>query len=71
MDKEELSRKYRLVDNDNYKALRTEYLNLIVEKANSQLSSELLRGMLLLINESDSWERDYLIAVERERKKKE
>lgn len=57
---DEITRKYKLIDNDNYKKLRNEYLRFIVEKANSPISSDVLRGMLLLVNESDRWEREYL-----------
>lgn len=59
---EELKRKYDLVANEQYKLLRDEQLNLIVEKANSPISSDIIRGMLLLINESDKWEEEFLAA---------
>jgi hypothetical protein len=59
---EELKRKYDLVANEQYQCLRDEQLNLIVEKANSPLSSDIIRGMLLLINETDKWEQDFLAA---------
>lgn len=62
---EELKRKYNLVDNEIYPKLRAEYLDFIVKQANSQLPEGALRGMLLLINESDKWEDNFLI----ERKK--
>ena len=68
MPNEELKRRFELVDNQNYKALREEWVNYIVEKANSPMSSELIRGMLLLINESDSWETDYITVCERAKK---
>lgn len=58
---DETKRKYSLVDNDEYKKLRNEYLKFIVEKANSPINSDVLRGMLLLINESDRWKKEYLI----------
>ena len=68
MPNEELKRRFELVDNQNYKALREEWVNYIVGKANSTMSSELIRGMLLLINESDSWETDYIAVCERAKK---
>ena len=57
---EELKRKFDLVDNEVYPLLRAEYLDFIVKQANTNLSPEILRGMLLLINESDSWERRFM-----------
>ena len=59
---EELKRKYDLVANENYVNLRAEYLNYIVKQSNSQMSAELLRGMLLMINESDKWEQNFIAA---------
>lgn len=69
MDK--LEYRYKLVNNDEYKQLREEYLNVIVSKASSPVSADIIRGMLLLINESDQWERTYLSACEKARKEKE
>lgn len=61
MLKEDILRtKYELVTSEDYKKLRELELNFIVDTSNSQLSAETLRGMLLLINERDKWERDYL-----------
>lgn len=69
MDK--LEYRYNLVSNDNYKKLREEYLNCIVTKANSPLTADMIRGMLLLINESDQWERNFISACDKAKKKKE
>ena len=69
MDK--LEYRYKLVNNEEYKQLREEYLNMIVSKASSPVSADIIRGMLLLINESDQWERNYLSACEKARKEKE
>lgn len=66
-----LEYRYNLVNNDEYKKLRAEYLNVIVSKATAPLSADVIRGMLLLINESDQWERNYLSACEKARKNKE
>lgn len=61
MYKEDVLRtKYELVTSEDYKKLRELELNFIVDISNSQLSAETLRGMLLLINERDKWEKDYL-----------
>lgn len=59
-DLEELKRKYALVDNNIYPKLREEYLNYIVSQSNSPINPEVLRGMLLLINESDKWESNFI-----------
>lgn len=61
----ELIRKHNLVDNEQYKKLKEEYLSFIVDKANSSINSDVLRGMLLLINESDRWEKEYLSACKK------
>lgn len=58
----ELKRKYDLVANENYTNLRAEYLDFIVKQANTQLNPEILKGMLLLINESDKWEQNFIAA---------
>ena len=61
MSKEDILRaKYDLGTGEDCTKLRALELDFIVEKANSQLSAEMLRGMLLLINERDRWEREYL-----------
>lgn len=57
---DELKRKYDLVDNEVYPKLRAEYLNFIVSQSNAQINPEILRGMLLLLNESDKWEANFL-----------
>ena len=59
---DEIKRKYDLIDNEVYPKLRTEYLNYIVGQANSQIPEGVLRGMLLLINESDKWEQNFISA---------
>lgn len=59
MNKEELLRKYMLVKTGNYEAIRAEALNYIVEVSKSALSPDKVQGMLLLLNEIDSWGTDY------------
>ena len=59
---DELKRKYDLVDNEVYPKLRAEYLDYIVSQANTQINPEVLRGMLLLINQSDKWEQNFIDA---------
>ena len=59
---DELKRKFDLVDNEVYPKLRAEYLNFIVNQANTQIPEGVLRGMLLLINESDKWEQNFMAA---------
>lgn len=59
---DELKRKYDLVDNEVYPKLRAEYLDFVVKQANTQLNPEILKGMLLLINESDKWEQNFISA---------
>ena len=60
-----LKYKYDLVVSDTYKKLRELEVNYIIDKANSQLSAETLRGMLLLINERDRWEKEYISACKK------
>lgn len=60
-DLDELKRKYDLVDNEVYPKLRTEYLDFVVKQSSSNINPEILRGMLLLINESDKWETNFKI----------
>lgn len=62
VDLDELKRKYDLVDNEIYPKLRAEYLNFIVGQSNTQMPEGVLRGMLLLINESDKWEQNFITA---------
>lgn len=57
---DELKRKYDLVDNEVYPKLRAEYLDFIVKQSGTNLNPEILRGMLLLINESDKWEANFM-----------
>lgn len=59
---EELKRKFDLVDNYNYEQLRMEQLNYIVKQSGSQSNPEVIRGMLLLINETDRWKQNFLSA---------
>ena len=59
-DLDELKRKFDLIDNEVYPKLRAEYLDFIVKQANSQLPEGALRGMLLLISESDKWESNFI-----------
>lgn len=67
MDKEELKRRYDLVDNEVYPKLRKEYLDYIVSQANSPMPEGILKGMLLLINESDKWEQNFITARKKEK----
>lgn len=60
-DLDELKRKYDLVDNEVYPKLRAEYLDFVVKQSSSNINPEILRGMLLLINESDKWETNFKI----------
>lgn len=72
MDKDKLTRRYQLTNSaSNYEALRREYLDFIVEQTNSISNPEVIRGMLLLIRESDKWTPAYIKAVEEVRKQKE
>lgn len=59
---DELKRKYDLIDNEVYPKLRAEYLDFVVKQANTQINPEILQGMLLLINESDKWEQNFISA---------
>ena len=65
MHKEELIRKHELVSSQQYQEIRLRQLNNIVEKASSPISAEVLRGMLLLINETDQWEAEYNAALKK------
>ena len=66
VNKAELKRKYDLVANEVYPELRKEYLDYIVKQANTSLPEGILRGMLLLINESDKWETNFISARKKE-----
>jgi len=57
---DELKRRYDLIDNEVYPKLRAEYLDFIVKQSGTNLNPEILRGMLLLINESDKWESNFI-----------
>lgn len=63
MDRETIRKKYEIVTSDMYKELRDFYLEHIISSSNSNLDDKHIRGMLLLINESDSWEERYKSAV--------
>lgn len=63
MDREIMRRKYEIATSDVYKELRDFYLEHIINSSNSNLDDKHIRGMLLLINESDSWEARYKSAV--------
>ena len=56
---EELLRKYELVTSNEYKEIRQEALNFIVNCGNSTIGSERIQGMLLLVGHIDSWKDDY------------
>lgn len=66
MNKDELLRKYELAKSETYKAIRAEALNFIVRNSCSAISPEKIQGMLILIQEIDSWITD----CERELKKR-
>lgn len=59
-------RKYELVTSETYKFIRAEALNFIVKNSKSVISPEKIQGMLILIQEIDSWAADF----ERELKKR-
>lgn len=59
-DLDELKRKFDLIDNEVYPKLRAEYLDFIVKQSGTNLNPEILRGMLLLISESDKWESNFI-----------
>lgn len=68
MNKSELLRKYTLVKNGNYADIRAEALNFVVNISKSDLSPDKIQGMLLLLNEIDSWTLDYERELEKVRK---
>ena len=57
MNTDELRRKYEL--SCNYDELRKEQLEFIVRASKGQIDDKLIRGMLMLIAETDSWKTAY------------
>lgn len=69
MNTDELFRKYQLAE--NYAELRKEQLEYIVKASKGQIEDRLLRGMLMLIAETDSWKTSYEALLEKNKKKAE
>lgn len=70
MDREEIKRKYHLVESDTYKEIRAEALNYIVEVSGSPVPAERVQGMLLLIREIDGWRDAFERELEKARKER-
>lgn len=57
MDKDKLYRKYQLAKDGA--ELRSEALEYIIKLSKGQIDDKLIRGMLMLITEIDSWVTSY------------
>lgn len=69
MNTDELFRKYQLAE--KYAELRKEQLEYIVKASKGQIEDRLLRGMLMLIAETDSWKTSYEALLDKNKKKAE
>ena len=69
MNTDELFRKYQLAE--KYAELRKEQLEYIIKASKGQIEDRLLRGMLMLIAETDSWKTSYEALLEKNKKKAE
>lgn len=69
MNTDELFRKYQLAE--NYAELRKEQLEYIIKASKGQIEDRLLRGMLMLIAETDSWKTSYEALLDKNKKKAE
>lgn len=69
MNTDELFRKYQLAE--NYAELRKEQLEYIIKASKGQIEDRLLRGMLMLIAETDSWKTSYEALLEKNKQKAE
>lgn len=61
----ELKRRYDLVNTDTYKAIRELALEKIISLSASGVDEKELKGMVRLINYTDSFESDYLKEMEK------
>lgn len=61
----ELKRKYDLVNTDTYKAIRELALEKIISLSASGVDEKELKGMVRLINFTDSFKTDYLKEMEK------
>lgn len=59
--------RYKLVTSEQYKELRAIELNRIVELAASGIDEKELKGMIRLINYTDSFEAEYIKRMEEKR----
>lgn len=65
--KEKLRRKYELATSEQYKSLREEALDYIVQLSGNEQMKDYTQGMLLLIKFFDSFISDYETAVANEK----
>lgn len=54
-----LNKRYRLVTTDTYAEIRKEAIDYIMTCSSSSIPSEVIRGMLMLVNQLDSFKSDY------------
>ena len=59
LDLEYITYKYNLATSKEGQAIRKEFLDFIVKMSKSAIGSDKTTGMLLLINEFDSWITSY------------
>ena len=70
-DRELFQKRYEIVTTKTYKELRRLYQDVITELSGSAIDEKLLKGMLLLLRESDSWEAKYISAVDKYKRRED
>lgn len=71
MDKFEIiTRKKDLSKSAEYQQIREELCTFIIKQANTGINAEVIRGMLMLLNEVDKWEDQYSSYIEKKKKEK-
>ena len=70
-DRELFQKRYEIVTTKTYKELRRLYQDVITELSGSAIDEKMLKGMLLLLRESDSWKAKYISAVDKYKRKED
>ena len=68
MDKDELIFRNELVKSSVYSEIRKRVVNHIIESSSSNLSPDILRGMLLVVKHIDRWADDYEAELKKRKK---
>ena len=68
MDKDELIFRNELVKSSVYSEIRKRVVNHIIESSSSNLSPDILRGMLLVVKYIDRWADDYEAELKKRKK---